>query len=877
MIEINGVTAQPPPRPGQCLRTYLREQGNVEVKKGCDAGDCGACSVLVDGAPVHSCVFPAHQAVGHSVTTVSGLGSDGELHPMAAQFVAAQGFQCGFCTAGMVVTASTFEPADLDELGRKLRGNLCRCTGYRAIEDAIRGVVNTQTDAAGVSTGRSVPAPASCRIVAGTEPFTLDLTVPGLLHAKLLRSPHAHARVLSIDTAAALAVPGVVTVLTHEDSPDVLFSTARHENRLDDIDDSRVFDTVMRFVGQRVAAVIAESVAAAEEGCRRLTVVYEVLPAVFDPELTRDPAAPKVHGEKGSETRMIDGRHNIAAELHSEIGDVAAGFAQAAIVIENTYHTQRVQHAHLETHAAVGWHDPDGRIVVRTSSQVPFLVRDELCHIFGLDRSQLRVLAARVGGGFGAKQELLTEDVVTLGVLKTGRPVQLEFTRTEQFIGTPSRHPMRIAVRIGATAAGELTAIRLDVLANTGAYGNHAIGVMFHGCNESITVYRCPNKKVDAAAVYTHTLPAGAFRGYGLGQVIFGIESTMDEVARALAIDPFELRRRNVVRPGDPMLSTTPEPHDVRYGSHGVDDCLDAVAAALARGNDALAPTGPHWQIGTGMALAMIDTIPPRGHFAHASVTADADGSFTVRVGSAEFGNGSATVHVQIAATVLEVPVDRIRLLPSDTDVVEHDTGAYGSTGVSVAGRAVLHAAEDLRAKMLVSAGSLPVVGSGRDDGRGRSVAFNVQGFRVAVNSETGEIVVLHSVQGADAGFVMNPAQCRGQVEGGVVQALGAALYEEMRMDETGRITTDTLRTYHIPQFADAPRTEVYFAATADALGPFGAKSMSESPFNPVAPALTNAVRDATGLRFTELPMTRDRVWRALAARGQSVTAGEGE
>ena len=869
-IVIDGAAASVAPRPGQCLRTFIREQGHFGVKKGCDAGDCGACSVLVDGAPVHSCVFPAHQALGHAVTTVTGL-SDGELHPVAADFVAAQGFQCGFCTAGMVVTASTFTPADLDDLPRKLKGNLCRCTGYRAVDDAVRGVVNVQDDAERPPVGQSVAAPAGVRVVTGTEPFTLDLAVPGLLHAKLLRSPHAHARIRSMDVTAALRVPGVVTVLTADDSPDVLFSTARHENRLDDIDDTRVLDTVVRFVGQRVAAVLAESVAAAEEGCRRIVVDYEVLPAVIDPELARDPAAPKVHPDKDpAASRMIDGGRNLAAEVHSEIGDTAAGFAAAAVIVEQVCTTPRVQHAHLETHGCLGWIDADGRMVIRTSSQVPFLVRDELCRIFGLDRRQLRVLTARVGGGFGAKQELLTEDIVLLGMLRTGRPVQLEFTRGEQFTGAPSRHPMRIAVKMGATREGDITAIAIDVLSNTGAYGNHAIGVMFHGCNESLTVYSCPNKKVDAAAVYTHTVPAGAFRGYGLGQVIFAIEGALDEICRRLELDPYEVRRRNVVRPGDLMLSTTPEPHDVRYGSHGADECLDLVRAAMTRGNGVEPPPGPHWRVGAGMAMAMIDTIPPRGHIADATVTAEADGTFTVRVGTAEFGNGTATVHTQIAASVLGVGVDRIRLIPSDTDAVGHDTGAYGSTGVVVAGHAVLRAAEDLRTRMMVAPGPLAgLVGRGKDDGTGRSIAFNVQAFRVAVDVRTGEVRILQSVQAADAGFVMNPAQCRGQVEGGVAQAIGTVLYEDMRVDPTdGRIVTDTFRQYHIPQFADVPRTEVLFASTSDALGPFGAKSMSESPYNPVAPALVNAITGATGVRFTALPLTRDRLWAGLHAAG---------
>jgi CO/xanthine dehydrogenase Mo-binding subunit/aerobic-type carbon monoxide dehydrogenase small subunit (CoxS/CutS family) len=898
-FHVNGKTYAQEPRPGQCLRTFVRDLGWFGVKKGCDAGDCGACTVWLDGMPVHSCLVPAFRAEGRKVTTVQGLAVNGELHPVQRAFLGAQAFQCGFCTAGMIMTVAALSESDRAELPQALKGNLCRCTGYRAIEDAIHGVSSVEEDRAGHACGASLPNPRAELIVTGNAPYTMDVAMPGMLHLKVVRSPHAHARIKSIRKDRALAVPGVHAVFTWEDVPRRLFTTACHDDYHVDPDDTYMLDNVARFVGQRIAAVVAETEGAAEEGCRLLEVSYEVLPAVLEADEAMRPGAPLLHGDKNVESRISDPAHNVFMKIDAETGDVARGFSEAHAVYEGTFELPKIQHAHMETHGTIAWRTSDGRVHVRTSTQVPYIVKNKLAYLFGMFPHQFHVFSEFVGGGFGGKQELLTEDLCVLAALKTGRPVKWEFTRTEQFTAATTRHGMKITVKLGAQKDGTLTAMHMHVLSNTGAYGNHAGEIVASCLGSSLATYRCANKKGTGYAVYTNTVPSGAFRGYGATQPGFAVECAIDELARKLGIGPFAIRRVNMIRAHDPVHSIWPSPSDSVIGSYGLDQCLDWVEQALASGRGEPKPDGADWLEGRGVAIHAQDCAPPTEHRSESHLALLPDGSYHLGVGSAEFGNGIRNAQRQVAAAVLNARAGAVAMDFADTDKNPYDTGTFASTGTSVATLGVQKAAEALRDNLLELASQLtgvPVEQCRLEEGRvragdrslalpqlyaaaplrdklqvsrkvygsPRSTAFMAHGFRIAVHRITGEIRILQSVQAYDGGTILNPLQARGQVEGAVAQGIGTTLFEHMVFDPTGTIVNSVFRHYRIPAFADLSRMEVFFANTHDRYGPLGAKPIGEAPIIPVAPAMGNALANATGIRFHSLPFSADRIFSRL-------------
>ncbi len=899
IFRVNGTSFTAEPRPGQCLRTLLRELGWFGVKKGCDAGDCGACTVWLDGKPVHSCLVPAFRAEGREVTTLQGLADENGLHPMQQAFLDAQAFQCGFCTAGMIMTAASLSEEAKKDLPFHLKGNLCRCTGYHAIEDAIRGVASVEPDRAGRACGASLANPLAGPIVTGNARYTLDVEMEGMLHLRVVRSPHAHARIKAIRKEKALAVPGVLAVFTWEDVPRRPFTTACHDDFHVDPDDTYLLDNVARFVGQRVAAVVAETEAAAEEACRRVEVDYEVLPAVFDADEAMLPGAPRLHADKAVDSRIENAAGNVFKTIEAETGDVAAGFAAADAVYEGTFELPKIQHAHMETHGSIAWLGPDGRVHVRTSTQTPHLTKIKLAYLFSLYPQQLHVFSEYVGGGFGGKQELLTEDLCVLAALKTGRPVKWEFSRSEQFTAATSRHPMKITIKLGAKKDGTLTAMQIHTVSNTGAYGNHAGEVLASSLGSAMATYRCANKKGTGHAVYTNTVPSGAFRGYGATQPAFAIESALDELGRKLGIDPFTMRRTNMIRAHDPVHSIWPFPHDGVIGSYGLDQCLDFVEQALASGRGERKPDG-EWLEGRGVAIHAQDCAPPTEHRSEAHLSLLPDGTYHLGVGSAEFGNGIRNAQRQVAAAVLNARAAAVAMDFADTDKTPYDTGTFASTGTSVATLGVQRAAEALRESLLEVASQVlgtPVEQCRLEDGQvrcgdraiplrqlhesaplhdklhvsrkvygsPRSTAFLAHGFRIAVHRVTGEIRILQSVQGYDAGTIINPMQARGQLEGAIAQGIGTTLFERMVIGPDGAVVNPTFRNYRIPAFADVPRTEVFFADTHDRYGPLGAKPLGEAPIIPVSAALGNALADATGIRFHSLPFSADRIFSRLA------------
>jgi putative selenate reductase molybdopterin-binding subunit len=899
--KINGQIFEAKPRPGQCLRTFVRELGWFGVRKGCDAGDCGACTVWLDGKPVHSCLIPAFRAEGREITTLEGLaGPNGDLHPVQKSFLEAQAFQCGFCAAGMIMTSASLCEEEKDDLPFRLKGNLCRCTGYHAIEDAVRGIVCVEPDLPGKACGSSLQSPIAESIVTGRARYTMDFAIDELLHLKVLRSPHAHAKILAIHKEKALALPGVRAVFTWEDVPRRVYTSATHDDYRVDPDDTYILDDVVRFVGQRVAAVVADTEGIAEEACRLLEVDYEIVPAVFDPEEAMQPGAPILH-RKDADARIADPGHNILKRIEAEAGDVEEGFREADVVYEDIFETCKIQHAHLETHGSITWLGEDGRLHVRTSTQTPHLTKAKLAYLFGLYPEQIHLYTERVGGGFGAKQEMLTEELCVLATLRTGRAVKWEFTRSEEFIGAVSRHPMKVTIKLGAKRDGTLTAMQIRNVSNTGAYGNHGGETLAASLGSSIMTYRCPNKKGQGYAVYTNVVPSGAFRGYGATQTSFAVECAIDELAKQLGIDPFTMRRKNMVRSGDPLHSIWPDPDDSEIGSYGLDQCLDFVEEALASGRGEKKPAGSEWLEGKGIAIHAQDCAPPTEHRSQANIVLRADGSYHLAIGAAEFGNGSINSLRQIAAAVLNTTAASVEIVVADTDKTPYDTGTFASVGISVSGLAVEKAATALKDHILEVAAPLlgvapadcqifydavvcgevrlPLAGLGdaapnmrhklqvcrKAYATPRSTAFYAHGFRVAIHRVTGEVRILQSSQGIDCGTVISPMQCRGQVEGAIAQGIGSTLFERMVIDEKGAVVNQTFRNYRIPAFADIPRTEIFFAKTHDPYGPLGAKSLAEAPIIPVSAALGNAIADATGIRFTSLPFSADRIFAQLA------------
>jgi len=770
-----------------------------------------------------------------------------------------------------------------------------------AVETRQRGAVGQSV--------RKVDGPS---LVAGKPLFTLDLDIPGSLVGAILPSPHAHARIVSVDTSEAEQVPGVRAILHHGNVPRVPYTTAGQGWPEPSPYDTVLFDTKVRFVGDRVAAVAAETEDAAAEALAKIRVEYELLPPVLSSEEALAAGAPIIHDEPDAEG-IYDAAHNIAAAVDIPIGDVAAALAAAPVTAEATCEIPYSQHATIEPHCVIAYFDDAGRLILRTSTQVPFHVRRIVARVVGLDPARIRVVKPRIGGGFGSKQEVLLEPVAALLALRTGRPVRMTYTRQEVFVASRTRHPMKVTVRLGASKDGTLHALEMGVLSNTGAYGAHALTVLSNVGSKTLPLYnKAPHVHFHGRAVYTNLPVAGAYRGYGATQGYFALEVAMDKLAEKLGLDPVELRRRNHIRVGE----TSPIFEKIGEGREGtaqivrscaLEECLRIGAERIGwrekRGQRR--EEGP-WVHGLGMACAMQGSGITGVDMAAATLVMQDDGSFRLLVGATDLGTGSDTILAQIAAQELGVPVDRVLVYSSDTDFTPFDTGAYASSTTYVSGNAVLRAASEVRAQILdVAAAALGerasalelAAGVVRSRKSGKSLTLSEVGHRatyvadqrqiaatasfacpespppfaaffceVAVDRETGVVRVERFVVAADCGVAIHPQAAEGQLEGAVLQGIGHALCEEMLFSPRGRCVNAGFFDYKIPSSLDAPEIEAILVPSEEPTGPWGAKSISEVGINGPLPAISNAIYHAVGARMVRAPFTPERVRFVLGA-----------
>ena len=962
---INDRTYETECQPTENLLAVLRRLGLLSVKSGgCVRGECGACTVLMDGEPVNACMFLAVQAQGHILETLEQIGEHPEqgwkktagFDPIQKAFIESGSIQCGYCTPAMILAARALlrqnpNPSE-DEVREALSGVLCRCTAYvKPVQAVLKAAAVIRNEEALPSQeeanprtyepemvavdaipetdtiGKSKVKLDAAKLAQGKPAFTADLQLPGTLIAKVLRSPYAHARIVSIDTAKAKALPGVAAVMTWEDLPRVVYSTAGQSDPIPGPLDMFSLDNKVRFVGDRVAFVAAETAEIAEKALSLIDVTYEQLPVIVDPRDAMKAGAVQIHDEaEYVNFADSDPAINLAAKIRIDIGDVEKGFAEADRIFEQEYVVPKVQQAHIEPHVALTYWDEDDRLVIRTSTQVPFHVRRQMAPVLGLPIKRIRVIKPRIGGGFGNKQEVLIEDVAGHLTIATGRPVLYEMSREEEFIASRARHPMRIRMKTGVKLDGTMTANQMTALSDTGAYGCHALTVTGNTGQKAMGLYvgdgeyrKHPNIRFYADIVYTNTSPSGAYRGYGVPQGYWPLDRHLENIARTLGLDPIEFRLKNAVRSGEYQPFSTAW----NEGREPVPEVIHTVGLeqAVAEGRKAIkwderygkeswhAVQGkPHLRRGIGVATVMQGTAIPNLDMGGASIKINEDGSFNLLVGATDLGTGSDTALGQIAAEALGVALSDIIVTSSDTDTTPFDVGAYASSTTYISGTAVLKAAEEVARKVRERASQLfkargeevnpdDVVLKDRHavspTGLKISMAeialdslhwrnqeqlmatasyvspnspppFAAQFATVLVDIETGQVTVEELIMAVDAGVIINPVAASGQIEGGVAQALGYGVSEEMCYNSKGQPRERNLVDYHIFRADEMPEIRSVFVQTYEETGPYGAKAVAEIPLDGAAPAIGNAVMDACGANVFDNPLTPERIWQAM-------------
>jgi len=938
---------------GMSLRDLLKSKGYITVRNGCDGeGSCGLCSIIFNGRTVNSCQLLAAQAAGSEIFTVDYFSKNRQLSTIQDALVKCGCVQCGYCTPAVVLCfVKMFErspdPSEA-EIRDALSGILCRCTGYEQFYNAAHLAAKLFKDPDYKYTPakeyraelrhvgkcrEKIDAPALAR---GEAAYVEDRVPPDACVLKLLSSPYARAYITDIDTSAARAMPGVAAVACYKDAPDISYTTAGQGYPEPSPYDSRLFSRMLRFVGDRVAAVIADSEGNALAALAKIKVEYKVLPPVLSIDEAAAPSAPRVRaGEQhyvaggpadgvstagdssvygGPDDDIIyqfpigaDPAHNIAASAGDEIGDVDKALAAADFTVDEEYSMPRVQCTPLEPHV-VYTRMEGGRLVIHASTQVPWHLRRITAKVIGVPENKIRVIKERVGGGFGAKQDIVLEDLAAWFTWKTGRPVFYRYTREEEFVESRIRHQMKIRVRLGAKKDGSLTAIDFMVRADTGPYGQHCLTVPMNACSKTLPLLDCKNIRFSVKTYYTNLPTTGAYQGYGAPQGSFALQSALAELAARMGMDQVEFLEKNRVREGSKLeiLKSLGEGRAgavVTVGKCGLGEMLERGRKSIEWGRKEKS-ADPDWVIGKGAVIIQQGSGLPGLDAANAEIRLLGDGTFMLLSGGADLGTGLDTLTVKICAETLCVDPKDISVLSGDTDMTPFDKGAYASSGTFFSGSAARLAAEDLRAKILAAAaaflgeaaedlklepvgiirgkkgrtsyaeiGHLTTTGEGPGELSGKgsfksdhaAFPYGAHFAEVAVNRRTGEVALRRYHAYMDCGTPINPELAEGQVFGGVLKAIGHSLYEEMIFDDKGRCLNPNFLDYKIPGIREVPPDyRVEFVPVDDPVGPFGGKSVSEISLNGAAPVIASAIHDATGAWVREWPFTPERVLRAM-------------
>lgn len=909
----------------QLLRYDL---GLTGTKIGCEEAECGICTVLVNGVPVDSCIYPAFKAQGASITTIEGLARSGELHALQKAFIDHGAVQCGFCTPGLIMTAKALldshpDPTDHD-IKVALKDTYCRCTGYTSVFNAIHSAASelrgdgplpwkaVKTVEPLKAVGQPVAAQEAVDKVTGRARFADDYVFPGMLFGRTLRAAYPHARILAIDTSQAKALPGVAAVLSYQDVPgDNIHGLV--------YDDWPVLaEGKVRYMGDPVAIVAAETADIAAEALKLIHVEYEPLPVVGDPEFARSPEAALVHDE------WQDG--NLLKHIKVRHGDVEQGFAEADVVIEREYRTPTIEHMFMEPECAIGvpagFDDEHPKLTVYAGSQIPYDDRRQAARALGIPEDQIRVRGTLIGGGFGGKEDIAGQIHVAMLAQATGRPVKMLYTRQESMLFHPKRHATIIRIKTGARRDGTLTAVQAELYGDGGAYASLSDKVMTRATTHATGPYVVPNAKIDCYVMYTNNPPSGAFRGFGVTQSAFAVEQNMDLVAEAIGMDPIEFRLKNAQRVG----ATTATGQLLRE-SVGLLETIERVDRDM-RGDGASFRWG--WReggkaYGWGVACAYKNTglgggAPDR---AVAEVEVFENSIAEVRTSSADMGQGLSAVLAQVTAEELGLPVSQVRVLLSDTDLTPNGGPTTASRQTYVSGNAARHAAVVMREALAAVAaeqmsvppdqirfegGKLRYNGSSIEIGevvtwmhqqgmeaKARyaydapatqplgtggdmhfAFSYATQAALVEVDLETGAVGVLKVIAANDVGRAINPRALEGQVEGGIAMGMGNSLTEQYIVED-GVPWSTLFARYKIPSIKHTPQIVSHLVEHPTADGPFGAKGVGEITSINTTPAIANAIYHATGLRVFRIPVDQDALLRALKSGAREVTATWGD